>query len=218
MQGRSCTRNHLKCPPLQLRRCSAGARVQSQMEEFSVIVIGASTGGLTPVRTIAEALPSHCKAAIGVTVHVGPYPSFIPEILNWHGKVPADFGRDGEVFTAERIYVAPPDCHMLFQEPDLIRLDRGAKVHSTRPAIDPMFASAARLYGRRVVGVVLSGNGQDGAAGLSLIRHEGGLALTQDPAEARDPRMPAAAIAADDPQLLPVTEIARRVVAFCAAR
>jgi two-component system chemotaxis response regulator CheB len=106
---------------------------------------------------------------------------------------------------------------MLFQEPDIIRLDRGTKVHHTRPAIDPMFASAARVYGRRVVGVVLSGNGPDGAAGLRLIRSQGGLALTQDPAEASDPRMPAAAIAADDPQLLPVTEIARRVAEFCAA-
>jgi two-component system chemotaxis response regulator CheB len=188
------------------------------MEEFSVIVIGASTGGLTPVRTIAEALPARCKAAIAVTIHVGPYPSAVPEILNWHGRLPAVFGRDGEAFNAGRIYVAPPDCHMLFQEPGIIRLDRGAKVHATRPAIDPMFASAARLYGRRVVGVVLSGNGKDGAAGLRLIHSQGGLAQAQDPTEAPAPQMPAAAVAANNPQLLPVAEIARRVAEFCAAR
>jgi two-component system chemotaxis response regulator CheB len=188
------------------------------MEEFSVVVIGASVGGLTPVRTIAEALPARCKAAIAVTIHVGAYPSVIPEILNWYGKVRAAFGRDGDVLTAGRIYVAPPDHHMLFEEPGVIRLDRGAKVHATRPAIDPMFASAARLYGRRVVGVVLSGKGNDGAAGLRLIGHHGGLALAQDPSEAPAPQMPAAAMATDDPQLLPIAEIARRVVAFCAAR
>ena len=188
------------------------------MKEFSVIVIGASTGGLTPVRTIAEALPARCKAAIAVTIHVGPYPSVVPEILNWHGKLPAAFGRDGELFNPGRIYVAPPDCHMLFQEPSIIRLDRGAKVHATRPAIDPMFASAARLYGRRVVGVVLSGNGKDGAAGLRLIHSQGGLALAQDPTEAPARHMPAAAVATNNPQLLPVAEIARRVAEFCAAR
>jgi two-component system chemotaxis response regulator CheB len=187
------------------------------MEEFSVIVIGASTGGLTPVRTIAEALPARCKAAIAVTIHVGPYPSVVPEILSWHGKVPAAFGRDGEAFNPGRIYVAPSDCHMLFQEPSIIRLDRGAKVHATRPAIDPMFASAARLFGRRVVGV-LSGKGQDGAAGLRLIHSQGGLALAQDLTEAPAPQMPAAAVATDNPQLMPVTEIARRVAKFCAAR
>ena len=188
------------------------------MEEFFVIVIGASVGGLTPVRTIAEALPARCKAAIAVTIHVGPYPSAIPEILNWHGKLPAVFGRDGQPFTPGQIYVAPSDRHMLFEKPGVIRLHRGDKVHGTRPAIDPMFASAARLYGPRVVGVVLSGNGEDGAAGLRLIHNHGGLALAQDPTEASNPRMPAAAIAADDPQLLPTTEIARRVAEFCAAR
>jgi chemotaxis response regulator CheB len=119
---------------LKVCRCNSAGSTQGHsrsviMEDFSVIVIGASTGGLTPVRTIAEALPARCKAAIAVTIHVGRYPSFIPDILNWHGKVPADIGRDGEVFNAGRIYVAPPDCHMLLQEPALIRLDRGAKVH-----------------------------------------------------------------------------------------
>jgi two-component system chemotaxis response regulator CheB len=81
-----------------------------------------------------------------------------------------------------------------------------------------MFASAARLFGRRVVGVVLSGNGNDGAAGLRLIHDQGGLALAQDPTEAAAPQMPASAIANDHPQLMPVTEIARRVAEFCAAR
>ena len=81
-----------------------------------------------------------------------------------------------------------------------------------------MFASAARLNGRRVVGVVLSGNGSDGAAGLRLIHNHSGLALAQDPTEAPAPQMPAAAIANDSPQLMPVTEIARKVAAFCAAR
>jgi two-component system chemotaxis response regulator CheB len=188
------------------------------MEEFSVIVIGASVGGLTPVRTIAEALPARCKAAIAVTIHTGPYPSVLPDILNWYGKVRAVFGVDGQAFTPGQIYVAPPDSHMLLKEPGIIRLDRGAKVHHTRPAIDPMFDSAARLYGRRVVGVVLSGNGDHGAAGLRVIHEHGGLALAQDPAEAPSPRMPKAALANDDPQVLAVTEIARRVAEFCAAR
>jgi CheB methylesterase len=83
----------------------------------------------------------------------------------------------------------------------IIRLDRGAKVHRTWPAIDPMFASAAHLYGRRSW-EVLSGNGNDGAASLRLIHNQGRLALAQDPTEAPAPQMPAAAIADDTPQLL----------------
>jgi two-component system chemotaxis response regulator CheB len=184
--------------------------------DFPVIAIGASAGALDAVRHITEALPRDCAAAIAVVFHVGPYPSHLLEILSWHGKLPVVFGEDGAVLEPGRIYVAPPDQHMLLESPGRIRVVNGSPVHNTRPAVDPLFASAAATFGSRVVGVVLSGKGKDGATGLRLIKNHGGLALVQDPVEAPVPQMPAAAFAADDPEVLPIDRLARRVAEFCA--
>jgi two-component system chemotaxis response regulator CheB len=184
--------------------------------EFPVIAIGASAGALDAVRYITEALPRDCAAAIAVVFHIGPHPSHLPEILSWHGKLPVVFGEEGAPLEPGRVYVAPPDHHMLLDTPGRIRIVRGLPVHNTRPAVDPLFASAAATYGRRVVGVVLSGRGHDGAAGLRIIKNHGGLALVQDPVEAPVPQMPAAAFALDDPEVLPIDQLAKRVAEFCA--
>ena len=111
--------------------------------------------------------------------------------------------------------MAPPDHHMVLG-PDRIRLDRGPKVHHTRPAADPLFMSAAKMRGQRVMGIVLSGGDGDGAAGLRAVAEHGGTALVQNPQEAIAPSMPRAAIMADHPDAcLPIEEIVRRVCAFC---
>jgi two-component system chemotaxis response regulator CheB len=116
-----------------------------------------------------------------------------------------------------RIYLAPPDHHVLLEGPGRIRLARGLKVHNTRPAVDPLFASAAATFGRRVVGVVLAGRSKDGAAGLRKIKDYGGLALVHDPEEATVPQMPAAAaVAAANAEVLRIDRLARRVAEFCA--
>jgi two-component system chemotaxis response regulator CheB len=184
------------------------------MTGFRVVAIGASDGGLDSVRLITEALPRNCGAAVIVVMQVGSH-SDLPEILNWHGKLPAIFGREGDSIAPGRLYVAPPDRHMLVMAPGVIHLDAGPRVHNTRPAIDPLFVSVAEIYGRRVAGVVLSGRGEDGAAGLRMIHNRGGLALIQDPVEAIEPEMPAAAFALDDPEVLPIEELSRRVFQFC---
>lgn len=185
------------------------------MNDFPIVVIGASTGGLDAVRRITEALPRNCGAAVFLTMHIGAHRNFLPEILNWHGKLPAIFGEEGTVVTPGRLYVAPPDHHLVLGAPGIIHLDHGALVHHTRPAVDPLFASAARTYGQRVVGVVLSGRGNDGAIGLRMIKDHGGLALVQEPADAAVPEMPAAATAEDAPVILPLDRLVRRVVQFC---
>lgn len=184
--------------------------------DFPIIAIGASAGALEAVRQITEALPRDCAAAIAIVFHIGPYPSHLPEILSWHGNLPVVFGEDGAVLEPGRIYVAPPDQHMLVESPGRIRIVSSLPVHHTRPAVDPLFASAAETFGSRVVGVVLSGRGKDGATGLRLrlIRNHGGLALVQDPVEAPVPQMPAAAFAEDDPEVLPIDQI-KRVAEFC---
>jgi two-component system chemotaxis response regulator CheB len=182
---------------------------------FPIVVIGAAAGGLDPVRRIVEALPRDCGAAIAVVFHNGAQPSDVPEILSWHGKVPTSFGDEGTSLEPGRLYVAPPDHHMLLSRVG-IHLDRGSKVHNMRPAIDPLFVSAAMAYGPRVVGVVLSGKGRDGAAGLRTIHNHGGLSLIQDPVEAAVSDMPAAGFDQDEPEVLPIEQLTRRVAGFCA--
>ena len=185
------------------------------MADFPVVTIGASAGGLEAVRHITEALPRHCRAAIALVVHVGRQRSELPEILNWHGKLPASFAEEGMFLEPGQIYVAPPDRHMLLLAPGRIHLDEGSPVHHTRPAVDPLFASAAATFGERVVGVVLSGRSSDGAAGLRAIKDHGGLALVEDPAKAAAPQMPMAAVVYDAPEVLPLDLLARRIAGFC---
>jgi two-component system chemotaxis response regulator CheB len=150
-----------------------------------------------------------------VVMHTGPHPSILPDLLTHCGTLPAVFPQDGDLIEPGMIYVAPPDQHMVV-EADRIRLIRGAKVHHTRPAADPLFKSVAESYGHAVLGVVLSGGDGDGGDGLRIIRECGGTAFVQDPSEAVKPGMPLHAIIVDHPDaVLPGEELARRVRAFC---
>jgi two-component system chemotaxis response regulator CheB len=140
--------------------------------------------------------------------------SLLPEILSWHGKLPVEFALQGAPIKAGHIYVAPPDHHMRVGA-DHIRLNQEPRIHNVRPEIDPMFASVAKAYGKRVMGIVLSGAGSDGAAGIVEIERLGGCALVQDPRQAAVPSMPQAVIAADAPECLSIEDIAVRLSEFC---
>ena len=181
---------------------------------FSIVVIGASAGGLPPLRYLVEALPIPCAASIFVVMHIGANRSNLPALLTRPG-LPADFAQDGTLIQDGHLYVAPPDQHMVL-ESGLIRLNRGLKVNFTRPAADPLFESAAEGYGSRVIGIVLSGGGSDGTLGLRRIKAKGGMVFVQHPSEAQFPSMPQAAIAADHPDAcLTISQIARRMATLC---
>jgi two-component system chemotaxis response regulator CheB len=177
-----------------------------------IVVIAASAGGHDPLRRIIAALPVPCTAAVFVVVHIGSNSSVLPQLLS--GKHPAAFPQDGTLIEAGHIYVAPPDHHMLVKTA-IIRLTQGPKIHHTRPAADPLFISAAEAHGQRVAGIVLSGGGSDGAAGLRAITEHGGTVFVQDPKEAATLSMPRSSMAAHPDACLAVGEIAQRVRAFC---
>lgn len=159
-----------------------------------IIVIGASAGGVEAVRIVVSALPADLPAAVFVVVHFPAHSrSVLPQILERAGPLPAAHAVDGERIRHGRIYVAPPGRHLLIED-GVVRLVRGPRENGTIPAVDPLFRSAARWHRRAVVGVVLSGNLDDGTAGLSAIKHRGGVAVVQDPAEALYDGMPRSAV------------------------
>jgi len=174
-----------------------------------VICIGASAGGIEALRILVAGLSADFSAAIIVVMHTSPdSPGILGNILDRAGPLPAANAVDGERIQPGRIYVAPSDYHLLV-EPGLIRLSRGPKENRFRPAIDPLFRSAASVYGPVAVGVVLSGSLDDGTAGLRAIKQLGGTAIVQDPEEALFSSMPRSALEhVRVDYCLPVAEIA----------
>jgi two-component system chemotaxis response regulator CheB len=158
-----------------------------------LVVIGASAGGIAALLRLAETLPAGFPAPVCVVQHVGAHPSLLPELLSGRGPHPAVHGRDRQLLTPGVIHVAPPDHHMLV-EGRYLRLTRGPRENHTRPAIDPLFRSAALAWGPRTIGVVLTGYMDDGSAGLLAIKDRGGTAVVEDPATAAEPSMPQSAI------------------------
>ena len=179
------------------------------MTHRDIVVIGASAGGIQALSTLVAGLPRNFPASVLVVVHIPSYAvSRLPEILSRSGPLLATHAQQGEVIEPGRIYVAPPDRHLLVR-PGHIELSRGPRENHSRPAIDPLFRTAARAYGRRTLGIVLSGALYDGSMGLLAIKTRGGMAIVQDPREAIVDSMPRRAIervAAD--HILPVAEIA----------
>ncbi len=162
-----------------------------------IIVIGASTGAVPAILELAAALPPNFPAPVLFVHHVGSHRSELYKLVTTHGPNPACHPRDGEVPECGRIYIAPPDHHMLLEQ-GRISLSRDPKEHHSRPAIDPLFRSVAIEYGPRAIGVVLTGMLDDGSSGLRAIKDREGIAVVQDPNDARAPSMPLSALACVD--------------------
>jgi two-component system, chemotaxis family, protein-glutamate methylesterase/glutaminase len=163
------------------------------MKSTHAIVIGASAGGVSALLEVASGLPAGLDAAVGVVLHVGALPSILPQLLASRTELRVLHPADGQPLEAGTIYVAPPDHHMLFDE-DAVRLSRGPRENHARPAIDPLFRTTALAWREKAIGVVLTGNLDDGTAGLAAIKACGGTAIVQDPATALEPSMPTSAL------------------------
>lgn len=158
------------------------------------IVIGASAGGFEVVVDIASQLPEDLPAPVFVVMHVpASHPSYLPAILSKAGPLPAMHPADGTKVEAGHIYVAPPDHHLLIDDGH-VAVKKGPKENGFRPSIDALFRSAAYSHGPNAIGVVLSGALHDGASGLWSIKRLGGVAIVQDPYEAKYPSMPRSAL------------------------
>lgn len=173
-----------------------------------IIVIGGSAGGVEALMQICAGLPADLPAAVFIVEHLSPSSkSVLPDLLTRAGPLRAQHPVDGEAIRPGQVYVAPPDQHLLLHEGSIM-LRHGPQENRTRPAIDPLFRSAAVAYGPRVIGVVLTGLLDDGAAGLVAIKRCGGLCVVQDPADAQWSEMPRRAIERAPPDyIVPISEM-----------
>jgi len=162
----------------------------------NIVVVGASAGAFDAIKQLVAGLPADFSAAVLLVRHMAPEgPGLLPEILSAAGPLPAIQAVDGDALRPGYIYVASPDRHLLVER-ECVRVTRGPKENRFRPSVDALFRSAAYAFGPRAIGVVLSGYLDDGAAGLWAVKDRGGIAIVQDPAEARYPSMPKHALEA----------------------
>ncbi|OGB20359.1 MAG: hypothetical protein A3I66_18770 [Burkholderiales bacterium RIFCSPLOWO2_02_FULL_57_36] len=158
-----------------------------------VIVIGASSGGLAALKQIVAGLPAGFPGAVLVAMHVGNHASILPEILLSHSALPVRHAVDREPIRPGTVLIAPPDHHLLIAS-GCVCVTHGPKENFARPAIDPLFRSAAAAYRTGTIGVILTGDLDDGTVGLQAIKAYGGITIVQDPEEAVAPSMPRSAI------------------------
>ncbi|MDT8386215.1 MAG: chemotaxis protein CheB [Thiogranum sp.] len=169
-------------------------------DSHDLIVIGASSGGVTALKTLVSQLPEDLPAAVMIVLHTAPTPTLalLAGLLDDAGPLPAAYPEDGEAIRSSRIYVAPQDHHLIVRGSHL-HLTRTPKENWTRPAINPLFRSAAGSFRRRVAALVLTGMLEDGTAGLLAVEAAGGTTVVQDPGDAEFPDMPLSALDYLDP-------------------
>lgn len=188
------------------------------MGDFKIVVVGGSAGGVEASLSLAAGLSPELDAAVCIALHLAPTgPSLFAELLDRRTNMNVSWARDGDAIRPGHIYVAPPDQHLLI-EPGYLRLGRGPRENGHRPAIDPLFRTAAHVYCERVIGVILSGNLDDGSAGLDEIRKMGGKAIVQDPADSPFNSMPLNAIEiAGADAVVPALHLAETIHQFVTA-
>ena len=159
-----------------------------------VVVIGGSQGAVEALQKIVAQLPSNFAAPIFIVVHVPiEADSYLPNILARAGALKVQHAKDGAAFRPGHIYIAPPNFHLTLER-DIMNVQKGPRENRHRPAIDPLFRTAARVFGPSVIALLLSGNLDDGSAGLFIVRARGGKAIVQDPSSAQVGEMPRRAI------------------------
>jgi two-component system, chemotaxis family, protein-glutamate methylesterase/glutaminase len=164
------------------------------MPNRDVVAIGTSAGGVEALRFLAREFPADFPAAVLVVIHLSPhFHSSLDAILTQDGPLPACFASDGMPLERGRIYIGPPDAHLL-ADGDRLSLGLGPRENNARPAIDPLFRSLALCCGPRAIGAVLTGTLGDGASGLHSLHEYGGITVVQDPGDAAFAGMPEAAL------------------------
>lgn len=169
--------------------------IESLKGRIEAIVIGASAGGVEALGLILPSLPAKFRPAVLIVLHLPrERPSLLVEIYEKRCALPIREADDKEPIEPGTIYFAPPDYHMLVERNRQIALSTEEPVHFSRPSVDVLFESAADVFGSRLLGVILTGANEDGAAGLHAIHRAGGVTVVQQPDSAKVPLMVVSAL------------------------
>jgi two-component system chemotaxis response regulator CheB len=153
---------------------------------IDAIVMGASAGGVEALMTLLPALPATLAIPIFIVLHLPrDRPSLLPEIFAPKCPLPVCEAQDKEPVRPGIVYFAPPDYHLLIDEGPTLALSADDPVNYSRPSIDVLFESAAEVYGPRLLGIILTGANEDGAAGLAAVSNAGGITIVQQPHSAQ---------------------------------
>lgn len=184
------------------------------MPKRDIVTIGASAGGIEVLQTVLSALEWDFPATVFIVLHTREdSPGVLPEILNRQSKLPVMYAVHEAPILPARVYISPAGQRHMLIERGKVRLEVGPRENRNRPSIDALFRSASYAYGSQVVGVVLTGNLDDGSAGLADIKMRGGMAIVQNPEEALAPSMPLSAIESTEVDyVLPAKEIGQKLV------
>lgn len=185
-------------------------------ETFDLIVVGASAGGVAAVRSLLEAFPESCPAVVLIVLHLPrDRPSQVAELFSQYCALPVAEAEDKAPLTPGSVWVAPPDYHLMVEDRETMSLSLDEPVLFSRPAIDPLFESAAAVFADRVLAILLTGASNDGSEGVAAVRASGGRAWIQRPEEASSPLMPASALAyAGADAVLTLNQISARLRSF----
>jgi two-component system chemotaxis response regulator CheB len=184
---------------------------------FDLLVIGASAGGISALKSIIKGLPIALPCAVAIVQHIPEFAfSQLASVLGWGTRLITQFAADGQRLRAGTVYVAPPGAHLVISPDRRFSLEKSPRVHYVRPSADLLFRSAASAFGPRVLGLVLSGMGRDSAAGAAAVKRAGGVIIVQDPNSAEAPSMPLAASKECSVDLtLPVSAIPGALLSLC---
>ena len=182
-----------------------------RLDGIDAVVIGASAGGVEAVSRLLVGVPAGARASVFIVLHLPrERPSLLASVFQSKCGLPVHEAEDKEPVQPGHVYVAPPDYHLLLDEGPCLALSSDEPVNYSRPAIDVLFESAADIYGARLLGVILTGGNQDGAAGLAAVLRAGGRAMVQQPDSALVSLMPASALARSPAsEVLGLDDIAR---------
>jgi chemotaxis response regulator CheB len=179
------------------RQLLANGQYAPMLEGWDIVVIGGSAGSSAPLKRIIEKLPSPCRVAVFIVQHTSPnywqIEGEVGALARWT-SLPTGFARNEQPIEPGHIYLCPSDQHLELVG-GYMRLEQSPRENLTRPSIDVLFRSAAATYGRKVIGILLSGALRDGVAGLWQIKRRGGLTMVQDPEDAQFGNMPQEAVA-----------------------
>ena len=167
-----------------------------RLQDVEAVVIGASAGGVQALGTLLPALPAELRVPCFIVLHLPrERPSLLAEIFSPHCRRPIEEAQDKEPVQPGTVYIAPPDYHLLIDRGPALALSTDDLVHFSRPSIDVLFESAADVYGKGLLGIILTGWNEDGADGLEAVHRAGGLTIVQHPDTAEAPVMPQSALA-----------------------